>query len=68
MFNSIYNSENSYAKTYGEHREYLEFDESQYLELKEYSDLGIIFSTPFDFESVEFLEKNKCSMLQNSFS
>ena len=34
MFNSIYNSENSYAKTYGEHREYLEFDESQYLILK----------------------------------
>jgi sialic acid synthase len=59
MFNSIYNSENSYAKTYGEHREYLEFDESQYIELKNYSeDLGIIFfSTPFDFESVEFLEK-----------
>ncbi len=58
MYNSIYNSENSYAKTYGEHRDYLEFDKNQYLELKKYSEeLGIIFfSTPFDIESVEFLE------------
>ena len=59
MFDSIYNSENSYAKTYGEHREYLEFNKDQYLELKKYSEeLGIIFfSTPFDFESIDFLEK-----------
>ena len=59
MFNSIYNSENSYGKTYGEHREFLEFNESQYLELKKYSDeLGIVFfATPFDLPSVEFLEK-----------
>lgn len=59
MYNSIYNSENSYAKTYGEHREYLEFNKEQYLDLKKYSDdLGIIFfSTPFDFESIDFLEE-----------
>tara|TARA_Y100000741_G_scaffold359191_1_gene339507 strand:+ start:157 stop:1185 length:1029 start_codon:yes stop_codon:yes gene_type:complete len=58
MYNSIYNSENSYAKTYGEHRDFLEFDKEQYLDLKKFSEeLDIIFfSTPFDFESVEFLE------------
>jgi len=59
MYNSNYNSENSYAKTYGEHRDFLEFDKVQYLDLKQYSeDLDIVFfSTPFDFESVEFLEQ-----------
>tara|TARA_A100000164_G_scaffold377965_1_gene418451 strand:- start:202 stop:1230 length:1029 start_codon:yes stop_codon:yes gene_type:complete len=58
MYNSIYNSENSYAKTYGEHRDFLEFDKEQYLDLKKYSEeLSIIFfSTPFDFESIDFLE------------
>ncbi len=58
MYNSIYNSENSYAKTYGEHRDFLEFDKKQYFDLKKFSEeLDIIFfSTPFDFESVEFLE------------
>ena len=44
MYNSNYNSENSYAKTYGEHRDFLEFDKVQYLDLKQYSeDLDIVF-------------------------
>ena len=34
MYNSIYNSENSYAKTYGEHRDFLEFNINQHKELK----------------------------------
>jgi len=39
-------SENSYGSTYGEHREFLEFDVHQNRELKEYcDDLGIVYST-----------------------
>ena len=59
FLNSIYDNKNSYGKTYGEHREFLEFSESQYLELIEYSkEIGItFFATPFDFESIAFLEK-----------
>lgn len=38
--------ENSYGDTYGEHREFLEFDVMQNKELKEYCDsLGIVYST-----------------------
>ena len=38
--------ENSYGSTYGEHREFLEFDVNQNRELKEYCDsLGIVYST-----------------------
>jgi N-acetylneuraminate synthase len=38
--------DNSYGDTYGEHRDFLEFDINQNLELKEYCDsLGIVFST-----------------------
>ncbi len=38
--------ENSYGNTYGEHREFLEFNVSQNRELKEYCDsVGIVFST-----------------------
>ena len=59
MYSTIYNSENSYGKTYGEHRDFLEFNFNQYKDLKSFSeDLGLIFfATPFDFESVDFLEK-----------
>jgi N-acetylneuraminate synthase len=40
------NPANSYGDTYGEHREYLEFDLEQNRELKEYCDtLGIVYST-----------------------
>ena len=37
-FNEIYNSENSFGKTYGIHREKLEFDKKEYIELKKYSE------------------------------
>ena len=38
--------ENSYGETYGEHREFLEFDLSQHTKLKEYIEsLGCIYST-----------------------
>lgn len=59
MYNATYNSENAYAPTYGEHREYLEFNKDEYLELKSYAkSLGLIFlATAFDFSSVNFLEE-----------
>ncbi len=59
LYNQIYDNKNSYGETYGEHREFLELGKEEYLELKKYSDsLGIIFfATPFDFDSVDFLEE-----------
>ena len=40
------NPANSYGKTYGEHREYLEFTVEQHAELKTYcEDMGIVYST-----------------------
>ncbi len=59
FFNEKYDHENSYGKTYGEHREYLEFGISEYKELINYAkEIEIdFFSTPFDFNSIEFLEK-----------
>jgi len=62
FFNSEYNSENSYGKTYGEHREKLEFGESEFRELFDYAkELGItMFATPFDLPSLDFLEKLNC--------
>ena len=58
-YNRPYVNRNSYGKTYGEHREALEFGWPEYVELKQYAeDLGILFfSTPFDFQSVDFLER-----------
>lgn len=59
MYNKPYDNENSYGKTYGLHREALEFGEKEYRELKTLADeLGVVFfATPFDFWSVDFLEK-----------
>ena len=59
MLNWKYISENAYGKTYGEHRLKLEFNLEQYQELKAYADTLdlIFFATPFDENSVEFLEK-----------
>ena len=58
MYNKPYENPNSFGKTYGEHREALEFGESEYRELKRYTEgKGLVFlSTAFDFESVDFLE------------
>lgn len=40
------NPANSYGNTYGEHREYLEFDADQHLELKKYcEEIGVEYST-----------------------
>lgn len=59
LYNKPYDNRNSFGKTYGEHREFLEFDWGQYKELRAYAkDIGItMFATAFDFNSADFLEK-----------
>ncbi|WP_213272827.1 N-acetylneuraminate synthase family protein [Hyphomonas sp.] len=57
-YNTPYNSENAYAPTYGEHREFLEFDRDEWIELRNHSKkIGItLFSTAWDYKSADFLE------------
>jgi sialic acid synthase len=59
MYDKPYDNENSYGATYGEHREALEFGESEYRELQQYcKELGVdFFATAFDFRSADFLQK-----------
>ncbi len=54
-----YEHENSFGKTYREHKEFLELSSKELKELKNYSEkLGLIFfSTPFDIKSADMLEK-----------
>jgi len=61
MYNQIYDHPNSYGTTYGKHRDYLELNKSEYIQLKNYAKkIGIEFlCTPFDFKSVDFLESVK---------
>lgn len=56
-YNQEYNSENAFGRTYGEHREFLEFGAEQYAALKDYAkELGIdFFATAFDHKSADFL-------------
>ena len=56
-FDAPYNSENAYGPTYGTHREALEFDREQYLELAQHAkSLGItFFATAFDVPSADLL-------------
>lgn len=58
MYNSLYNSENAFAETYGAHREALEFNIDQYKELIAYAKkIGItFFATAWDYDSADFLE------------
>ena len=58
-YSKPYENPASYGKTYGEHREYLEFGDAEYGELKEWAaELDILFfATAFDMPSVDFLEK-----------
>lgn len=57
MYDSVYSSENAFGATYGEHREFLEFDEAEYRSLKAYAkEIGItFFATAFDVPSADFL-------------
>jgi N-acetylneuraminate synthase/sialic acid synthase len=58
-YEKSYDNENSYGATYGEHREFLEFGEAEYRDLKAYAKaIGVtLFATAFDFPSVDFLAK-----------
>jgi sialic acid synthase len=57
MLASPYAGQNSYGPTYGAHRDFLEFDKSQYIELIHFAnDINItFFATAFDFESADLL-------------
>ena len=61
-FDKPYDNPNSFGITYGEHRMFLELDEKEHLELKEYAQAkGITyFCTPCDVPSVELLERIDC--------
>lgn len=58
LYNQVYDNPNSYGKTYGDHREYLEFNKEQYLELIDCAKQNkiLFLVTPFDLSSVDFLE------------
>jgi sialic acid synthase len=66
MYDAPYNSENAFGKTYGEHREALEFDETQYDDLKRYAEgIGLhFFATAFDRTSADFLRALGCPALK----
>ena len=57
LYASPYIHRNSFGKTYGEHREFLEFGRDEYVELQRYArEVGItFFATAFDFKSADFL-------------
>lgn len=57
--NRLYEGQNSFGHTYGEHRKALEFSEDEFLCLKEYAaNRGIgFFATPFDILSLEFIHR-----------
>jgi sialic acid synthase len=56
-FDEVYNSENSFARTYGEHREFLEFNHDEFASLANFArELGVHFHcTAFDATSLDFL-------------
>lgn len=61
-YNREYNSIHSYGKTYGEHREFLEFSKEQHIELKKYCDDRelIYFCTACDINSLKMCEEIGC--------
>ena len=58
-FNQIYESSHSFGRIYGEHRMFLELNESEHKELKEYANAKgmIYFCTPCDIPSVRMMER-----------
>jgi N-acetylneuraminate synthase/sialic acid synthase len=58
LYDKPYDNENSFGATYGEHREFLEFNEDQYVELQGVAaELAVdFFATAFDFPSADLLE------------
>lgn len=58
MYDAPYDNENSFGESYGEHREFLEFGRTEYIELQRYAkEVGItFFATAFDFASADLLQ------------
>jgi sialic acid synthase len=58
FYDKPYENENSYGKTYGEHRDFLEFGKKEYQELQKLAqELELdFFATAFDHTSADFLE------------
>lgn len=61
-YDKPYDNPNSFGRTYGEHRIFLELNEEQHKELKEYANsLGMTyFCTPCDVPSLEMMERIGC--------
>jgi sialic acid synthase len=59
FFNQRYDNPNSFAETYGLHREALELKKNDYIEMINFAkEIDIdFFATPFDLKSLEFLEQ-----------
>ena len=59
MFNSSYVGPQSFASTYGEHRDKLELSDNDFEELFKFSEKKDIsfFATPFDLKSADFLNE-----------
>ncbi len=59
IYHSPYAHKNSFGRTYGEHREFLEFGRSEYRELMDYGrEIGVtVLATAFDRGSADFLEE-----------
>ena len=59
LYNSPYENDNSFGRTYGEHKEVLELPLDDWIALKEFADHNgiLLFATAFDIESAYFLEK-----------
>jgi sialic acid synthase SpsE len=59
LLDAPYTNENSFGLTYREHKQALEFSESELKEIYNFAEENKIdcFSTPFDTESVEILER-----------
>ncbi|MCE5327995.1 MAG: N-acetylneuraminate synthase family protein [Planctomycetaceae bacterium] len=59
VYNKPYDNPNSFAATYGKHREFLELNEEQHKELREYAMARrlIYFCTACDEPSVEMMER-----------
>ena len=59
LYDQVYDNRHSFGRTYGAHREFLEFGKPQYRELMAHArELGIaFFATAFDIPSADFLEE-----------
>ena len=66
LYDSPYNSPNSFGKTYGEHREALELSFEEYRQLEEYAhDKELDFISSFtDIPSLEYLLTIRCNALK----